>query len=93
MVCLIIYCIFLYLCFRYPVVKEVQPCLFLVGEQTSNFDPASVSSLSVDLINLNILEAGASLELPPIFLNLEFYYFLIIYAFLSYGHLNNWKSL
>lgn len=65
--------------------------MFLIWQQTSHFDPESVSSLSTILNETAILAIGASLELGHLF-EFGILYFLIISAFLSFGQLSNWKE-
>jgi hypothetical protein len=65
--------------------------MFLIWQQTSHFDPESVSGLSVVLSETVILAIGAFLELAHLF-EFGILYFLIIIAILSYGHLNKWKE-
>jgi polysaccharide biosynthesis protein VpsQ len=66
--------------------------MYLIWQQTSHFDPESVSSLSTVLNPFVILAIGASLELAHLF-EFGILYFLLIVALLSYGHLKKWKEV
>lgn len=66
--------------------------MYLIWEQTSHFNPESVSSLATVLNSNIILAIGAALELGHLF-EFGILYFLLIMVFLSYGHLNKWKEV
>lgn len=66
--------------------------IYLIWQQTSHFDPESVSDLSDVLNPYLILAIGAMLELGHLF-EFGILYFLLIMAFLSYGHLKRWKEI
>lgn len=66
--------------------------MYLIWQQTSHFDPESVSGLSTILNPFVILAIGASLELAHLF-EFGILYFLLIVALLSYGHLKKWKEV
>jgi polysaccharide biosynthesis protein VpsQ len=65
--------------------------MYLIWQQTSNFDPESVSDLSKVLNPYVILSIGAVLELGHLF-EFGILYFILIMAFLAYGHLKKWKE-
>jgi polysaccharide biosynthesis protein VpsQ len=66
--------------------------MYLIWQQTSHFDPESVSSLSFVLNPYVILAIGAALEFAHLF-EFGILYFLLIVALLSYGHLKKWKEV
>jgi polysaccharide biosynthesis protein VpsQ len=66
--------------------------MYLIWQQTSHFDPESVSDLSDVLNPYLILAIGAMLELGHLF-EFGILYFLLIMAILSYGHLKKWKEV
>ncbi|MEH7495083.1 VanZ family protein [Neobacillus niacini] len=66
--------------------------MYLVWQQTSQFDPESVSDLSDVLNPYLILAIGAMLEMGHLF-EFGFLYFLIIWALLSYGDLKKWMEV
>jgi polysaccharide biosynthesis protein VpsQ len=66
--------------------------MYLIWQQTSHFDPESVSSLSTVLNPLVILAIGVFLEFAHLF-EFGILYFLLIVALLSYGHLKKWKEV
>ncbi|WP_254782310.1 VanZ family protein [Bacillus sp. OK048] len=65
--------------------------MFLIWQQTSKFDPESVSGLSTVLSDVVILAIGGTLELAHLF-EFSILYCLIIMALLCYGYLNKWKE-
>jgi polysaccharide biosynthesis protein VpsQ len=66
--------------------------MYLIWQQTSHFDPESVSSLATILNPYMILAIGAALEFGHLF-EFGILYFLLIMAFLSYGHLKMWMEI
>lgn len=66
--------------------------MFLIWQQTSHFDPESVSGLSKVLSNAVILAIGAVLELAHLF-EFGILYFLVLMALLSFGPLSKWKEI
>lgn len=66
--------------------------MYLIWQQTSHFDPESVSDLSDVLNPYLILAIGAMLEIGHLF-EFGILYFLLIMAILSYGHLKKWKEV
>ncbi|MFB3170673.1 VanZ family protein [Neobacillus sp. 179-C4.2 HS] len=66
--------------------------MYLIWQQTSHFDPESVSWLSTVLSDAVILAIGATLELAHLF-EFGILYFLVILALLSYGHLSKLKEI
>ncbi len=66
--------------------------MYLIWLQTSHFDPESVSDLKHVLNPYIILAIGAALELGHFF-EFGILYFLLIMAFLSYGHLKKWLEI
>ncbi|MDR7079145.1 VanZ family protein [Neobacillus niacini] len=66
--------------------------MYLIWQQTSHFDPESVSDLRHVLNPYLILAIGAALELGHFF-EFGILYFLLILAFLSFGHLKKWKEV
>lgn len=66
--------------------------MYLIWQQTSHFDPESVSSLKEVLTPYIILAIGAAFELGHLF-EFGILYFLLIMAVLSYGHLKKWMEV
>jgi polysaccharide biosynthesis protein VpsQ len=66
--------------------------MYLIWQQTSHFDPESVSSLATVLNSHVILAIGAALELGHLF-EFGILYFLLILALLSYVPLNKWMEV
>jgi polysaccharide biosynthesis protein VpsQ len=66
--------------------------MYLIWQQTSHFDPESVSSLKEVLNPYLILAIGAAFELGHLF-EFGILYFLLIMSVLSYGHLKKWMEV
>jgi polysaccharide biosynthesis protein VpsQ len=66
--------------------------MFLIWQQTSHFDPESVSDLRHVLNPYLILAIGAMLEMGHLF-EFGILYFLLILALLSYWELKKWMEV
>jgi polysaccharide biosynthesis protein VpsQ len=81
-----------YIFIRFSILILPVLYMYAIWQQTSHFDPESVSGLSTVLNPFWILAIGIMLEIGHLF-EFGILYFLLIIVFLSYGDLKKWMEV